>query len=89
MPDFPTNCEKNRSSIGTNWKNHNIENAVDSISESLKESEFTTMNHVWRRIWPECVKSTDADVNFLPEIRQNMDLGHNLGFEDLNKRYVL
>lgn len=35
-------------------------------------------------------KNTDAEVNFLPEIRQNiLDLAHDLGFEGLNERDVL
>ncbi|XP_067143383.1 tigger transposable element-derived protein 1-like [Centruroides vittatus] len=79
-----------KSSIKTFWKNYNIKDAVDSISESWKELKLTTMNHVWKKIWPECVKSTDAEVNFLPEIRQNiLDLAHDLGFEGLNERDVL
>ncbi|XP_026482144.1 putative defense protein 3 [Ctenocephalides felis] len=48
------------------------------------------MNHVWKKIWPECIKTTDAEVNFLPEVRQNiLDLAHDLGFEDLNESDVL
>ncbi|KAK9510288.1 hypothetical protein O3M35_005105 [Rhynocoris fuscipes] len=48
------------------------------------------MNHVWKKIWPECIKTTDAVVNFLPEVRQNiLDLAHDLGFEDLNESDVL
>ena len=78
-----------KSSIKTFWKNYIIKDAVDSISESWKELKLTTMNHVWKKIWPECVKSTDAEVNFLPEIRQSiLDLAHDLGFEGLNEFYV-
>ncbi|XP_067122117.1 tigger transposable element-derived protein 1-like [Centruroides vittatus] len=79
-----------KSSIKTFWKNYNIKDAVDSISESWKELKLTTINHVWKKIWPERVKSTDAEVNFLPEIRQNiLDLAHDLGFEGLNERDVV
>ncbi|KAK9498838.1 hypothetical protein O3M35_003394 [Rhynocoris fuscipes] len=64
--------------------------AVENISESWKELKSTTMNHVWKKIWPECIKTTDAEVNFLPEVRQNiLDLAHDLGFEDLNESDVL
>ena len=48
------------------------------------------MNHVWKKIWPECVKSTNAKVNFLPKISQNsLDLVHDLGFDGLIVRDVL
>ncbi|XP_055374920.1 tigger transposable element-derived protein 1-like [Condylostylus longicornis] len=78
------------SSIKTFWKNYNIKDAVENISESWKELKSTTMNHVWKKIWPECIKTTDAEVNFLPEVRQNiLDLAHDLGFEDLNESDVL
>ncbi|KAK9501289.1 hypothetical protein O3M35_012030 [Rhynocoris fuscipes] len=60
------------------------------IDISWKELKSTTMNHVWKKIWPECIKTTDAEVNFLPEVRQNiLDLAHDLGFEDLNESDVL
>lgn len=42
------------------------------------------------KIWSECVKSTDAEVNFLREIRQNiLDLAHDLGFQGLFECDVL
>ncbi|KAK9505082.1 hypothetical protein O3M35_009224 [Rhynocoris fuscipes] len=60
------------------------------IDISWKELKSTTMNHVWKKIWPECIKTTDAEVNFLPEVRQNiLYLAHDLGFEDLNESDVL
>lgn len=35
------------------------------------------MNLVWKNIARMCVKSTNAEINFLPEIRQNiLDLAH-------------
>lgn len=78
-----------KSSIKTFWKNYNIMDAVHSISESWKELKLTTMNHVWKKIWPECV-IYDTEVNFLPEIRQDiLDVAHDLGFEGLNERDVL
>lgn len=72
------------------WKNYNIKDAVDSISESWKELKLTTMNHVWKQIWPECIESADAEVNLIHEIMQNiLDLAHYLSFEGLNERDVL
>lgn len=43
------------------------------------------MNHIWKKIWPECIKSINAEVNFLSEIGQNIfDLAYDLGFEGSN-----
>lgn len=59
-------------SIKTFWKNYNIKEAVENINESWKELKSTTMNYVWKKIRPECIKTTNAEVNFLPEVRQNI-----------------
>ncbi|KAL3290069.1 hypothetical protein HHI36_023438 [Cryptolaemus montrouzieri] len=45
---------------------------------------------MFEKLWPDCVKSTDVEVNFFPEIRENiLDLAHELGFDGLNERDVL
>ncbi|KAK9731886.1 DDE superfamily endonuclease [Popillia japonica] len=71
------------SSIKQFWKNYSIRYAVDNIRESWKELQSTTMNFVWKKIWPECIKSNEPEVSSLSEIRQN--LSNNLGFEDLEE----
>ncbi|KAK9731337.1 hypothetical protein QE152_g13737 [Popillia japonica] len=74
------------SSIQQFWKNYSIVYAVDNTSESWKELQSTTMNHVWKKIWPECIKTNEPEVSSLSEIRQNiLNLAKNLGFEDLEE----
>ena len=44
------------------------------------------MNQVWKKIWPECIKTNKPEVDSLSEIRQNiLILGCHLGFEDLEE----
>lgn len=37
------------------WKRFNIKDAVDNIVLSWNEVKGTTLNSVWKKLWPECV----------------------------------
>ena len=47
------------SSIKQFWKIYNIKDAVDNIGESWMELKSTKMNHVWKKIWPECINTNE------------------------------
>ncbi|KAM9036964.1 tigger transposable element-derived protein 1 [Sarcophilus harrisii] len=50
-------------SIREFWRSYNIMTAVDNIAESWQELKPATMNAVWRKIWPECVRaSSEAEA---------------------------
>ena len=77
------------SSIKHFWKNYNIKD-VDNISESWKKLKSSTMNHVWKIIWPESIKTEDSEVDSLSEIRKTiLNLANDLGFEVLEEVDVL
>ena len=79
-----------KSSIKHFWKNYNIKDSVDNIRESCKELKSSTMNHIWKKICPECIKTEDSEGDSLSEIRQTiLNLANDLGFEDLEEVDVL
>jgi hypothetical protein len=44
------------------------------------------MNQVWKKMWTECIKTNEPEVDSISEIRQNiLILGSHLGFEDLEE----
>ena len=62
----------NNQSITTFWRNFSIKDAVETIGESWDEVKQSTMNGVWRRLWPDCVAegntnggTSPGDVQFL------------------------
>ena len=72
-------------SIKKNWKNYSITDAVDNIGESWKEMKSTTMNQIWKKIWPECIQSHE-EVESLSKIRENiLNLANDIGFENMEE----
>ncbi|XP_036599100.1 tigger transposable element-derived protein 1-like [Trichosurus vulpecula] len=53
------------------WRSYNIMTAVDNIAEAWQELKPSTMNAVWKKIWPECVCAS-SEAEALPQIHQNM-----------------
>lgn len=84
------NKTDNELSIDELWKNFNITDAMENISESWNEIRSNTINHAWQNIWPECITNSDSEFESLYEIIQNiLNLANELGFKEVKERDVI
>ncbi|XP_069792247.1 tigger transposable element-derived protein 1-like [Narcine bancroftii] len=80
------NDGEGESTVREFWKKFNIMNAIDNITESWDEVKVSTMNGVWRNIWPECIKNF---INCPPAepaekvTRDIVALANEAGFHDI------
>ncbi|XP_051868769.1 tigger transposable element-derived protein 1-like [Pristis pectinata] len=68
------------------WKSFNIMNAIDNIAESWDEVKVSTMNGVWKNIWPECINNFSGFPPAEPAEKVTRDivaLANEAGFEEI------
>ncbi|XP_042226470.1 tigger transposable element-derived protein 1-like [Homarus americanus] len=74
------------------WKQFNITNAKNNIADSWDEVKNTTMNDVWKNIWPECIQDFQGfpQVQTLNEAQQEIiALANGAGLEDVDQDGVV
>ncbi|UYV82711.1 hypothetical protein LAZ67_22000653 [Cordylochernes scorpioides] len=68
------------------WKMFSIMKAIKIISDSLEEVKPSCMNGVWRKIWPECVHRSAAEVDGTPAVRHEIsNLAKESNFEGMEE----
>ncbi|UYV70321.1 hypothetical protein LAZ67_7002514 [Cordylochernes scorpioides] len=64
------------------WKKFSIMKAIKMISDSWEEVKPSCMNGVCRKIWPECVHRSAAEVDGTPAVRHEIsNLARESNFE--------
>lgn len=77
--------EEDKPTIKHFCQNYNIMNAVDNIAELWEEIWESTVNGVWRKIWPEYNQPETT-----PRVNENiMALANYMGFEDIMEADVV
>lgn len=67
------------------WRKYNIADAIANIKPSWCDIKNTTMNAVWRPLWPECVEDDVGDASDC-NVENLLCLGRQIGgegFQDL------
>ncbi|UYV77412.1 CENPBD1 [Cordylochernes scorpioides] len=68
------------------WKMFSIMKAIKIISDSWEEVKPSCMNGVWRKIWPECVHRSAAEVDGTPAVRHEIsNLARESNFEGIEE----
>ncbi|UYV84508.1 CENPBD1 [Cordylochernes scorpioides] len=69
------------------WKKFSIMKAIKIISDSWVEvKQPSCMNGVWRKIWPECVHRSAAEVDGTPAVRHEIsNLARESNFEGMEE----
>ncbi|UYV62516.1 CENPBD1 [Cordylochernes scorpioides] len=68
------------------WKKFSIMKAIKIISDSWEEVKPSCMNGVWRKIWPECVYRSSAEVDGTPAVRHEIsNLARESNFEGMEE----
>lgn len=79
----------NKLSIREYWQQYNILDAVQNIKFAWDEVKNTTLNAVWKKIWPECcIKEAVVDMPALVEI---VEMGKQIGgegFDDIRSEDI-
>ena len=80
--------DKDKLSIKEFWRTYNIKMALENIKDSWVEVSVSTMNAVWKKVWPECVHNFTgfADVPLITS--QIVDLAQEAGFEEVDEEDV-
>ena len=80
--------DKDKLSIKEFWRTYNIKMALENIEDSWAEASASTMNAVWKKVWPECVHNFTgfADVPLITS--QIVDLAQEAGFEEVDEEDV-
>ena len=68
------------------WKNFTLKNAIENIDDAWTQVPQTAMNGVWKKVWPQCVTTTPADLNksIDDEVNEMVQLAHHGGFSDVS-----
>ncbi|XP_029649971.1 tigger transposable element-derived protein 1-like [Octopus sinensis] len=83
---------EDKTTVRDYWAKFNIMNAVDNIAESWNEIKLSTMNSVWKNMWPDCVRDfTDfPPVESLHQVQQDIvTLANSAGFEEVKENDVI
>lgn len=75
-------------SITQFWKQFNIKDGIDIIAESWSEVKESTMNAVWKKIWPECVHNFTGFPQVRPVVTEVVNLAHKAGMEEVDEEDV-
>lgn len=75
-------------SITQFWKQFNIKDGIDIIAESWNEVKESTMNAVWKKIWPECVHNFAGFPQVCPVVTEVVSLAHKAGMEEVDEEDV-
>ena len=75
-------------SITQFWKQFNIKDGIDIIAESWNEVKESTMNAVWKKIWPECVHNFTGFPQVRPVVTEVVNLAHKVGMEEVDEEDV-
>ncbi|GAB5582602.1 CENPB DNA-binding domain-containing protein 1 [Prionailurus iriomotensis] len=67
------------------WRNYSIIDAVDNIALAWEALRPATMNSVWKKIWPECVRfQSVSQTDNIAQLQQNIvTLAKNVAFEEV------
>uniref|UniRef100_A0ABI7VR32 HTH CENPB-type domain-containing protein n=1 Tax=Felis catus TaxID=9685 RepID=A0ABI7VR32_FELCA len=67
------------------WRNYSIMDAVDNIALAWEALRPATMNSVWKKIWPECVRfQSVSQTDNIAQLQQNIvTLAKNVAFEEV------
>ena len=75
---------ENAATLKEFWKSYNIRNAIENICEAWQEVTPNNMRAVWKHILPHCANDfTGFDMHFTEVTNDKVELGQQLGFEDL------
>lgn len=70
------------------WKDFNIKDGIDMIAESWKEMKQSTMNAVWKKLWPECVNNFTGFPNVKPVVTDIVNIAHGAGMNEVDEEGV-
>ncbi|XP_007091164.1 CENPB DNA-binding domain-containing protein 1 [Panthera tigris] len=67
------------------WRNYSIMDAVDNIALAWEALRPATMNSVWKKIWPECVRfQSVSQADNIAQLQQDIvSLAKNVAFEEV------
>ncbi|XP_003418168.1 tigger transposable element-derived protein 1 [Loxodonta africana] len=76
---------EDKATIREFWRNYDIMDAVDNIAVAWEELKPATMNNVWKKIWPECVRfQSFSQTDSIAWLQQNIvTLAKNMAFEEV------
>lgn len=71
------------------WRNYNIADALENINKGWKDVTETTMNAVWKNLWPDCIRTDSVSLVEAAneDVAETIAVGRQLeaeGFSDLN-----
>lgn len=67
------------------WRNYNIMDAIDNIALAWEALRPPTMNSVWKKIWPQCVRFQNISLTYnIAQLQENIvTLAKTVAFEEL------
>lgn len=77
-----------RLSVQQYWKDFNIKKCLDNIRDAWDEVSPSTMNGVWRKIWPECVYGFKGFPQQDTLTKDIVKLAQQAGFEEVDENDV-
>ena len=87
--------EQDKLTIKEFFRGYNVKKALDSITSAWNEVIASTMDVVWKKVWPECVyKSIGIDKedinprNVQQASNDTVELAHKAGFTEIDQRDV-
>ncbi|KAK3884365.1 hypothetical protein Pcinc_011376 [Petrolisthes cinctipes] len=78
----------NKLSVQQYWKNFNIKKCLDNIRDAWEELPPSTMNGVWRKIWPECIYGFKGFPQQSILTKEIVRLAQQAGFEEVDENDV-
>ncbi|KAK9688613.1 DDE superfamily endonuclease [Popillia japonica] len=71
------------------WRNYNIADALENINKGWQDVTETTMNAVWKNLWPDCIRTDSVSLVEAAneDVAETIAVGRQLeaeGFSDLN-----
>lgn len=66
------------------WRSYTVISAVDNITQAWEELQPSTVNSVWRKLWPECVPAGTLEPDTVPQLRHRIvALASDVGLGDM------
>ncbi|KAK3875186.1 hypothetical protein Pcinc_019926 [Petrolisthes cinctipes] len=78
----------NKLSVQQYWKNFNIKKCLDNIRDAWEEVSPSTMNGVWKKIWPECIYGFKGFPQQSILTKEIVMLAQQAGFEEVDENDV-